>query len=346
MKARLIWGFILLAGGALLNSCGKDPAPIAGVSFDVSEEETTESDGTTKSFNPLIITGGVGKNIVVKVLLDKAAPDNLVLSYTVTGTAKRTIDASTGDYNDFNLNGANAKASETLIIEAGATEAAITLTVYEDDSFEIDDNDNLYETVILTFDKVISGSASIGEKNAYTLKINEDDAAAVLQWDSNPATTALDAGDVDMDIFVFLEAKIAAYTNYKDSDFESIIIPGGYPDGTYSVSYTYYSGTANNLKFGVYMFGSSLNAKAYPYPTSALTFSGNYTLANINKYDLTASLPNVKTIQTIVKSKLNFTVSTLTVPSTGSRSGDGLVPSATDFVRMPGKLRLTKFPKL
>jgi hypothetical protein len=308
-----------LAGLPFLNSCKDDPKPIAGISFDITDQETTESDGTTKSFNPFY--GGTGHDISVKIVLDKAAPDNIVISYTVAGTAARTTTSSV--LNDFNLDGVNAGESKTLIIEKGANEAVVTINVFEDNTFEVDKDKNLFETVILTLDKVVSGPASISQtNNVYTLKIYEDDALVFLQWDATPETSSFDKGDVDMDIFAFLNGDLANYGAEKDNEYEYLIIPAGYPDGSYGISCPYYSGTSNNLKFGTYIFGYSINNKAYLYGTdNPLIYSGTYTQANLNHYDLTAEVPATKIIQTFVKSKINFTTSAIQVPATGSRIG-------------------------
>jgi hypothetical protein len=318
---RLVQALALCGVLFFMDSCKDDPAPIAGISFEKADEEINESDGTTKSFNPLVLSGGTGRDLQVKVLLDKPAPDNIVISYTVAGTASRTIAGRA--VNDFNLNGANAKATETLIIEKGASEAIITLNIFEDDSFEIDDDDNLYETVILTLDKVVSGSASLSETNkSYTLKINEDDLAIILQWDSSPETTTVDPGNVDLDIFVWLNSDIVGYSVTKSNEFEAVIIPAGYPDGNYGISYPYYEGSSNNVKFGVYMFGRSVNNRAYLYlKDNPLAFSGTYTQTNVNKYDLNAEAPAVHIAQTIAKTKLNFAPSAqLTLSGTTSRT--------------------------
>jgi hypothetical protein len=311
-------GVLILCGALLfLDSCKDDPAPVAGISFELENEETTESDGTVKSLHP-DLNKGTGKEVKVKLLLDKAAPDNIVIQYTVGGTASKKTDTSADDLYDFIINGSNAKDTETLIITAGSTEAIITLTVFEDYSFEIDEDKNLFETIVLTLESIVSGSAQFGDLKTYTLKILEDDALVILQWDTTPETTTYEPGDVDMDLFAWIGSEIANGSNYKDSDPEFMVIPGGFPDATYGLSYTYYSGSSNNLKFTSFIFGRSLNNKGYLYPVEGLPFSGVYTQANLNKYpDL--KKPTARIAQNIVKSKTNFTASALNVVGNGSR---------------------------
>jgi hypothetical protein len=318
---RSVAGVLILCSGLLfLDSCKDDPKPIAGISFELESEETTESDGTVKSLHP-DINKGTGKEIKVKLLLDKAAPDNITITYTVAGTAAKKTDTSTGELYDFLINGSSAKDTETLIIPGGSTEAFITLTVFEDYSFEFDDDDNLFETIALTLESVAAGSAQLGDLKTYTLKILEDDALVILQWDSTPETTSVDPGDVDMDLFAWIGGEIANGSAYKDSDPEYMIIPGGFPDGTYQLSYTYYDGTSDNLKFTSYMFARSLNNKSFLYPIdNPLPFSGTYKLINRNKYpDL--NNPTVLIAQDLIKSKTDFTTSGLKpIPGSGSRT--------------------------
>jgi hypothetical protein len=316
---------VLIVCSALLflDSCKDDPKPIAGISFELESEETTESDGTVKSLHP-DINKGTGREIKVKLLLDKAAPDNITITYTVGGTAAKKTDTSTGELYDFLINGSSAKDTETLVIQGGSTEAVIALTVFEDYSYEFDEDYNMFETIVLTLESVASGSGQLGElKKTYTLKILEDDALVVLEWDATPETPSAepDHGDVDMDLFAWIDGEIANGSAYKDTDAEYMIIPAGFPDGTYQLSYTYYAGTSDNLKFTSYMFARSLNNKSYLYGTdNPLPFSGTYKLVNKNTYpDL--NNPTVQTVQDLIKSKTNFTTSGLkAIPLSGSRT--------------------------
>jgi len=346
MKARLIWGFFLLGGWAFLSSCGKDPVPNAGVSFDVEAEAINESDGKLTSFNPQLQAGGVGQDVQVKILFDKPLTGKTVLNYTVTGTAnKKNVTTGTGSsastsYNDFNLNGGNAKDTETLIVEAGATDATITLTVYEDFDFEDSDDDgagNYVETVILTLTEVVSGPAQLGEtKLTNTLSIKEDDAVFLLQWLALDSSDPTKAGDVDLDLVIQTGGQVANASDNTGTSYEGLFLPAGFPAGTYNFNYPYYSGTSDNVKFTAYMFSNSsgtLNGKSYPWSSTTapqLTFTGTYKKVNINPYTTYASLA---TVQTMVKSGINYTnISTITVPSTGSRTtessfSNGLKPT-------------------
>ena len=154
---------LLTAPLIIVMSCGDDDDPPSGVSFELVSENINESDGTLASFQT---SNGGGIEKKVKVVFDRPMAENAVISYSVTGTAnKKTVTNSSGNTSgyDYYLEGTNAKDTETLIINKGDTEAYITLTIFEDGEFEVDDEDasgNYIETIVLTLSSVVSGPAS------------------------------------------------------------------------------------------------------------------------------------------------------------------------------------------
>lgn len=169
-------------------SCGDDDDPPSGVSFELVSEDINESDGTIASFQT---SSGGGIEKKVKIVFDRPMAENAVISYSVTGTAnKKSVTNSSGNTSnyDYYLEGTNAKDTETLVINKGDTEAYITLTIFEDGAFEVDDEDasgNYIETVVLTLSSVVSGPAALGTENlTYTLNIVEDDALFILSWEA------------------------------------------------------------------------------------------------------------------------------------------------------------------
>jgi len=327
MKRFLAGLLVLISGAWFIMGCGDDEDPISAISFEKASEETSESDGGITSFHPDLTESGVGKEIKVNVKLDRAAAGTIVLSYTVGGSALKRNNLSQDQYSDFALNGATAKDTEKLIIESGATEAVITLTIYEDFEFEIDDDDNLFETITLTLNQIVSGPGSIAETNkTYELKINEDDLLVVLLWDTNPATTnTFERDEADLDLFAWLEGDIVNASDAEGQTVEGLFIPAGFPDGTYGFSYTYYEGTANTVDIYPSFFGN-INGRFYAYPQEAVTSRARYTLANINKYN-ESNAPDPAVVQTIIKTKTSFgSPSTITVPTTGSRIGGDYKP--------------------
>lgn len=325
MRIRLVGACILSASLLILNSCKDDPAPPSLISFSTASQDVIESDGTQKSVSPELVSGGVGQSINVKITFDRPMADNSVISYTVTGTASRQTTTKTSgtssykDYSDFYLDGTNAKATESLIVNKGDTEAVIPLTIFEDYDFEDD------ETIILTLTSVVSGPAKLSDTNLdYTINIKEDDAVFFLDWVASDAADPNGPGDVDLDMIVTLAGSIVNTSQAEGQDAEALYIPAGFPAGTYSWSYPYYSGTSNSVKFASFMFSTAgtLNGKSYPYNgdnnAAPLTFSGTYTLANVNKY---TDATKTAIVQTMVKSGINYTnISGISVPATGSRT--------------------------
>ena len=313
MKINILLGLMVIAGFPFLSSCNKEEPKPAGVTFEVEGEEVTESDGTIKSFHPLLwqsfsgSSGATGREIKIKLVLSKPAAATSVLAYSVGGTAKKNSASATGD---FELTGNN------VTIEKGATEAFITLTLFEDFSFEVDNSNNTFETIILTLESVISGPVTIGEQKVYTLTVNEDDTLIVLDWT---------AAGVDMDLFLWYanDSNPLTYSASGGSDPEAVFIPGGFPNGKYKMSYTYYSGNSDNLSFtsSILNLGGTINSS-----TAEFLSTGNYKLVNINRYD-SAQHPNYKgnpaIVQTMDKSGLNYINATgITAPATGSRYGN------------------------
>jgi hypothetical protein len=325
MKRNLIMGLLVLAGFPFLNSCNKDEKPKpAGINFDLAEEDVLESDGTTKSFHPKLLQGATGRELKARVTFDKPLAETAVISYTIGGTATKNSASVNGDYE---INGT------TLTIEKGATEAFITFTLFEDFSFEVD-GATTYETIIFTLDKVVAGPAVIGDQKSYTLKVNEDDALVTLEW---IATNA------DLDLFIWLSGQIINGSTTAGAAPEGAIIPGGFPNGTYGLSYTYYEGTAASVPFTatIQNLGGTVNTSG-----SEASFTATYTLDNVNRYDSTAH-PNYKgqpvIVQTMKKTLLNYTnVTQITVPPKTSGSRIGI---SNDFpYLLKGRERLPALP--
>lgn len=319
MKIRSIGGLLLATVIPFtFNACKDEKPKPAGITFEKAEETVAESDGTTKSFHPKEwenfsgAKGATGREIKVKLILDKPVAETAVVSYTLSGTATKNSAAANGD---FDIDGNN------ITIEKGASEAFITITLFEDFELEIKDGAILPETIILTLGSVISGPAVLGEQKIYTLSINEDDALLVLSWQDAAA---------DMDLFLWFENTVLTTSSSAGSDPEGIFVPGGFPNGTYGMSYTYYSNSsatpANNLAFTVNLinFGGKINNGA---PDA--DFTGNYTLSNINTYDADLETEeghaNYKgepvIVQSIVKTGLNYTTTEIAAPASGSRIG-------------------------
>ena len=315
MKRNFIWGLLVVAGFPFLNGCKDDEPPKpAMLNFEKADDEVTESDGTMTSFHPLLVNDATGTAIEVKLLLDKPLLETSVVSFSLGGTATKNSPSDIGDYD---IEGNN------ITLEKGATEAVMTIQLFEDGEPEFDDfnnNDLAFEDIVVTLESVISGPIQIGEQKTFTLNVLEDDAIVFLEWDpQDQAGTG--TGDVDMDIFLWLDNELIDYGIAKSTETEYVIIYGGYPAGNYSLSYTYYEGTSDDLDIYSVMFGT-LNGDDHPYPNDPLVFDGNYKLVNKNTYPQDGSIPDVQIVQTMVKSGINFSsISAITSPASGSRIG-------------------------
>jgi hypothetical protein len=332
MKKLLSWGLLVLAGLPFLSSCGgdDDEAPKAGISFEVTEDEATESDGTESSIHPDLTSLGEGRDIEVKIVFDKETADVAVIKYDVSGSA--VLNNPSGNaVNDYTLvagDGISDLDDDQFTVEKGVKEATIIVRLFEDFSFEYDETDGLKETVELELQSVVSGPVQLATQNtSYTLTVVEDDPVFLLQWTVDGSSEAADVNTVDMDLFVWQDGQVVNRSDYNNATgeqelpYEGLYIPAGFPDGTYGLSYTYYSGESDDVDFVAIMFGT-LNGETYSYDEEEdyLTFQGTYTTANINKYDESEIAPKI--VQTMVKDGINFKdISAIEEPAEGSRVG-------------------------
>jgi hypothetical protein len=327
MKIKFLLGVLAIGAVTALNSCKDDEVPVAGINFELAEQEVTESDGTVASFHPEETSDGVGRIIKAKLVFDIPLAGDVVLKFDVDGTARQS--PTTSELNDFSIDAEGdflTVDGSNITILKGATEASFNVRVYEDfvmewdDESEFTDEDIPYESVELKVESVVSGPAKLGESLKHVVKILEDDAYVYLQWGSNNSENP---GDVNMDLLIYRNTTFIGGAAYSDANnpFEIITIPAAYPATTFGLSYVYKSGTSNDVDFlvEIFNFGGTLT-KTAGTANSLLQFNGSYTQANINNY--TSSAPTSKVTQTITKDGMNYTnISELTIPSSGSRVG-------------------------
>jgi hypothetical protein len=295
---------IVVMGLMVIASCKDDEKPKSKMSFAVAELEVLENDGTVE----------------VKINIDRAVSETVVLSYTLGGTATEFKAATGGDYEISPEGG-------TITIAPGATEATIEITLFEDGEFEFDSDNMLsYETIILTITGVISGPAElVAENTLFTLFVYEDDMLVFLDWDIDNENT-----DVDMDLLVWFDnptdnpdnglqlvnPSLVGGGNSPGTGSEAILLVANNPDANYGFSYVYYEGTIEPLNFVVDFvnFGGTVNSSE-----ETLSFEGTYQLDNINRYD-EVDAPTPIVVQTITKAGTNYTdLTDITEPDTGSR---------------------------
>lgn len=333
MKVKLLAG-LLLAGAIpfVFSACKDDEEPKkSGITFEKAEEEVFESDGTSASFHPDLWTGAKGHDVIVKLVLDRPLSEAVVLKYSLSGTATSTNPSGEIFVNDFAIkDGTNTSVgADKITITKGATEATIKLTVYEDYILLVDDYDEAeLETVTLKLESVESGPAVLGTGLTYELTIREDDSIIFLSWMDE---TTEEVGDIDMDMFLWNEGEIvdaSADENPEDpaDAYEVLLLPAGYPEGDYGLSYTYYQGTSDNVLFASVMFGY-FNDEYYNYSgeEDVLAYGANYTASNINTYAYDEAsdelVPAPQVVQTLTKDGIYYLASDIEVPESGSRSG-------------------------
>lgn len=326
-----------------LASCKEAEIPKSTLGFAEMEMEVMESDGKPESFHPLLFKDAKGRELIVEIVLDRALAETSVIAFTLEGTSLG--NSTTNPIGDYEIKGND----ENLTIQKGETSAKIVLQLYEDGDFGFDDNGIMFQTIEIKLASVISGTAIIGENDTFTLTITEDDAVVFLDWDDGDGDATPDRGDVDMDLILQLDGSVRRQSAAEGSEsYEAFNIPAAFPNGTYGLSYTYYSGTSNAVKFSAFMFnfGGTLNGKRYDsFDNDGLTFGGDYKLVNINKYDA-QDAPDPAVVQTMTKNGFNYSnITQITEPATGSR----VVPSR-NFLDLksvaPKKISGDKLPGL
>lgn len=329
VKRNVILSLLALSSLLFITACSDDETPKATIGFELEEDEITESDGTSTSFHPDLYDDGAGRDIKVNLIFDRKVEETSVISYTLDGTAS-TESTENNDVPDFEIlaEGENATVDdENITIAKGAESASIILRIYEDFSFEYDEDDGLEETITLELNEVVSGSIVLDETSttSYTLTITEDDPVVYLMWYVDGSDDAETVNTVDMDLYVWMDGEVVNASTYDNSDgtyeypYEGLFIPAGFPDGTYGLSYNYYSGSSDDVYFGSLMWGHvEGDFYAYPEDDYYLLAEGTYTTDNLNASDETGIDPLI--VQTMDKSGINFTnISEIEIPESGSR---------------------------
>ena len=180
--------------------------------------------------------------LMIPVELDKPAPADLMVEYTLGGSAyDSTATDVAPQYHDYYINAAH---EGELVIPKGATSANIEISIFSDFLFEDD------ETIEIT---LTPGAVLIGTNNKMTITVQQQDGKVIaLQWDD--AYT-----DVDMDLFLWAGTDVdhldilAAFSNFADvkEKIELVFVPSIIDAGAFGLSHTYYSGTADPMNFTV-----------------------------------------------------------------------------------------------
>jgi hypothetical protein len=329
MKMKFLLGALALGGIAMLNSCKDDEVPVAGVNFELAEQEVTESDGTVASFHPDEDEDGVGRVIPVKLVFDIPLAGDAVFKIDVDGSARQTSNST--ESNDFALEAQGDMLTvdgTNVTVLKGASEAILNVRIFEDYLFELEEDSETnedgipYETVEITIESVVSGPIKLGEAVTHVVKILEDDSYIYLDWSVDNTESP---GDANLDLLVYINNNYAgrSVSSTTANPYELIVIPGGFPATTYGLGYVYKTGSSNDVDFRVELanYGGTYT-KAAGGSGAVLQFAGTYGLVNRNDYPApsASALPNTNKTQTMVKNGLNYTgVTELSIPASSSR---------------------------
>ncbi|MEZ4947068.1 MAG: Calx-beta domain-containing protein [Cyclobacteriaceae bacterium] len=250
--------------------------------------------------------------VLITLNLDKAAYRDIVIDFTIKGSAQLTTDYET---------------TATATILEGTTSGDLSITLIDDTEFEFDQDlidlaGILGETLEISLAR-ITGNALPSENSeeiSHLLVIRENDEVEKsltidLSWDSGDGTP----GDVDMDLIIFFidpedgPIFLAASTSIG-TDFEKITITTPAPDGLYGLAFRYYEGISDNVTFTSKF---TLEKGTLPGGATEVTFNGVYTQANINGEENNP----VQLVQTFEKNGSDYTaISGITIPASGSRA--------------------------
>ena len=135
---------ILAALAVGFSSCKDDEEKPTPVTIEFSSTAKTVAEGET--------------NVKATIVLDRPAPNDLIVEYDIRGTATRKVGSGTGD---FSIAGDVGE----IEIAKGATSGEIILNILDDTSLEQD------ETIILEIVDVSGGDAQIGTDDQMTITI-------------------------------------------------------------------------------------------------------------------------------------------------------------------------------
>ena len=116
----LVSGCVMFAVALTISACKDDDPPVPpSVTFEASTRTVKESDGT----------------IEVKVVLDKPAPEDITVTYTIGGTAVEEVAAAGQHATDYAIK----SDYKEVKIAKGESEGIIQLDLYSDTDLEEDE---------------------------------------------------------------------------------------------------------------------------------------------------------------------------------------------------------------
>ncbi|MBT1697840.1 hypothetical protein KK083_13185 [Fulvivirgaceae bacterium PWU4] len=279
--------------GVALSSCKDDDPPVKPkVSVSAATMTVKESDGT----------------IEVEVSLDKPAPKDISIEYTLDGTAVDKATISGNQAYDYEI----TEDPGEINIDKGQSKGVIKIDLLSDSFIEDP------ETIEIQLESATEG-IELTRDDEVKITINQEDGLIVALYWPAPTSTAY----ADMDLLV----RIGATVNNWEADIfngsvqetnsgpEFVFFPKAWGNAAYGMSYTYYDGTLDPLNFTV-RFIDLVNGAIEP-EAGFQVFTGSYTAANKNKW---TDLSTTQVVQTFVTSGGAYSnISPITKPTAGSR---------------------------
>lgn len=297
--------------GVLLTSCL--------VPFSCKEEEPFVKPNLSFALKTLTVNEA-DDIIEVEVILDKAFTEDITIEYSLSGDAVEKVDAGSTSSYDYEI------ISDYLEVEIleGETVGKIEIQLYSD--LDVEDD----EIIDIQIESVDNEQIEITRDDRLQITVEQEDGiAVVLEWGVGEAPA--DYADVDMDLFFWAPSTTTAnlvITNINSfySSPEIIFLPNAIlPDGTYGLSYNYYSGTKEPMNFQV-TFAELLSGVFESAPNRNI-FEATYTLANINAWDEDGA-PSPVLAQTFKKTGTTYSdfLDPINIEATGSRSTTNQIP--------------------
>ncbi|MBL7858365.1 MAG: hypothetical protein JNM57_11805 [Cyclobacteriaceae bacterium] len=294
----------------VFSSC-KDDEPFVKpkLSFKLKTQTVKESDGT----------------IEVELILDKPAPEDIIIDYSLDGTALDKVAAgSNGDY-DYEILGDYLEVE----ILKGETSGFIQLKLYSD--LDIEDP----EKIEIQIEDVDNDKIEITRDDLIKITVEQEDGIIVfLSW---PAPTP--SLYADMDLLVRVGETTAAWDGILTGSIqegnqpgEFVFIPKALGNLAFGLSYVYYSGTLDPLDFTATFI--ELKDGVLEPVAQREVFTASYTLANINVWD-TNGINTTQVVQSFQIAGGNYTnITPISVPASGSRTSvENFIPTTLKRTR-------------
>jgi len=274
-----------------------------------------------------LTTDETNRAVQVQVQLDNASPEDITITYTLSGSAVDSVKANAQQINaDYAIQGGGTPGE--LIIPAGETTGSIRIKMYSD--FELEDGD----TTTLAFDpenikitlSAASGNGALinSNKSIFNINVNQENGRAILlEWNYDPK---VDKDTVDMDLFLWLGdlgsnkstfgiATGSANAGYDGPEF--VFTPNAIQNASFGVTYNYYEGNVEPMQFtSTFIDFTNLQFESV---SNREVFTGTYTKINRNPW-YTSGLNTLIIEQTFnITDGVYDTPSAISTPSSKSR---------------------------